>query len=71
MENLLGHPQGCVTIEEPLSVDSIACAIQKALSYAESLPKGSRVQYEKEIKNISWEAYGMRYYEILKKLITQ
>lgn len=69
--NLLGSPEGCVTIEEPLSIDTIANAIQKALSYAESLPEGQREQYENKIQNISWEAYGMRYYEILKNLITK
>lgn len=69
--NLLGSPTGCVTIEEPLSVETIACAIQKALFYAESLPEGYRVQCKNEIQNISWEAYGKRYYEILKKLIIQ
>ena len=71
MEKLLGYPQCCVTIEEPLSVDTLARAIQKALSYAESLHEGPRVQYGKEIQNISWEAYGERYYRILKELAKQ
>lgn len=71
MEKLLGNPQGCLTIEEPLSADTIAQAIQKILSYAESLPKGSRIQYKNEIHNISWEAYGERYYATLKKLVKQ
>ena len=68
---LLGNPKECIIIEEPLSVNSISLAIQKALSYAESLPDGPRVQYGEKIDNISWVAYGKRYYEILKKLITQ
>ena len=68
---LLGSPKGCITIEEPLSVDTIAQAIQKALSYAELLPEGLRLQYKNKINNISWEAYGERYYSTLKKLVEQ
>ena len=67
--NLLCNPEGCVTIEEPLSVDTIARAILKALSFAESLPEGLRQQYKNKINNISWEAYGERYYKTLKQLV--
>ena len=66
---LLGSPEGCFTIEEPLSVDTIAQEIKKALSYEESLPDGLRIQFQKEIHNISWEEYGNRYYNILGSLI--
>ena len=67
--NLLGSPEGCITILEPLSVDTIAQAIKRALSYEESLPDGLRIQYQKEIHNISWEEYGNRYYKILESQI--
>lgn len=69
VSGLLGFPSGCVTIAEPLSVDSISKAIQQALSYAKSLPDGPRIQYQEDIQNISWAAYGKRYYDILTKLI--
>ena len=71
MEKLLGNPQECLTIEEPLSTATIASAIKLALSRAENLSQGERMQYEKNINNISWEAYGERYYKILKKLTKQ
>lgn len=71
MEKLLGNPLGCLTIEEPLSSETIAAAIKLALSRAENLPQGERNQYGKVIKNISWDAYGERYYKILKELTKQ
>lgn len=71
MGKLLGEPQGCLTISEPLSVDTITQAIRNALFYAESLPEGLRIQYKDVIYNISWEAYGERYYKTIKKLITK
>ncbi len=71
MEKLLGNPQECLTIEEPLSTATIASAIKLALLRAENLSQGERMQYEKNINNISWEAYGERYYKILKELTKQ
>lgn len=68
LANLLGNPEGCITINEPLSTDNIALAIKQALAYANSLPDGPRVQYQKEIHKLSWESYGNRYYGILKEL---
>ena len=71
MEKLLGNPLGCSTIEEPLSSETIASAIKLALSRADNLPQGERIQYGKFVNNISWEAYGERYYRILKELTEQ
>lgn len=65
---LLGNAKECITIKEPLSVDTIAEAIQQALDIANAMPKGLRTPYGDNIRNISWEAYGNRWYEILKQL---
>lgn len=66
---LLGTAPECITIKEPLSVDTIADAIKKGLDIANSMPEGIRNTYGDTIQNISWEAYGNRWYDILKSLI--
>ena len=66
---LLGNAQDCITIDEPLSVDTIAEAIRKGLEIAEKMPEGKRTPYGDQIKNISWKAYGDRWYDILKELV--
>ncbi len=66
---LLGNVSECITIDEPLSVDTITSAIRKGLEIADTMPKGKREPYENKIRNISWEAYGNRWYDILKKLV--
>lgn len=66
---LLGNAKECITIKEPLSVDTIAEAIQQALDIANAMPKGLRTPYGDNIQNISWKAYDNRWYEILKQLM--
>lgn len=66
--SLLNNPECCITVEEPITVDSIATAIQHALQYASSQPKGLRLQYSDLVQNLSWEAYGNRYYDIIKQI---
>lgn len=68
---LLGNAPGCITIEEPLSVDSITEAIRKGINVANAMSEGIRQPYGDKINNISWEAYGNRWYQILKKLLKQ
>lgn len=65
---LLQNPRWCITIPEPLSRDTLAGAIQQALELANTLPAGMRNQYGATLLNISWEAYGKRYYDIIKRL---
>lgn len=67
--NLLDNAPECITIKEPLSVDTITAAIRKGLEIANAMPEGIRQPYGDKINNISWEAYGNRWYEILKKLL--
>ena len=57
---LLGNAKECITIKYPLSVDTIAEAIQQALDIANAMPQGLRTPYGDNIQNISWEAYGNR-----------
>lgn len=68
---LLNNPECCITVEEPITVDSIATAIQHALQYAASQPKGPRTQYGDWVQNLSWETYGSRYYDIIKQIINK
>ena len=65
---LLGNAKECITIKEPLTVDTIAEAIQQALDIANVMPSGLRTPYGEKIQNISWEAYENRWYDILKQL---
>ena len=69
LSQLLGNPKECITVEEPLNVDNIAAAITAALKIAAAMPEGPRDQYQSKIHELSWEAYGERYYEILKTII--
>ena len=64
---LLNKDEGLFLIEEPLSVETIRKALMSALEYANALPEGKRAQYINR-DNLSWEAYGERYYKILKTL---
>lgn len=68
---LLNNPESCITVVEPITVDSIAIAIQHSLQYAATQPKGLRTQYGDLVHNLSWEAYGSRYYEIIKQIINK
>lgn len=68
MANLLDNHIDCIEIAEPLSVESITEAIANALTIADDMPVGMRTPYGDAIKNITWEAYGERYYYILKSL---
>lgn len=68
---LLGNAKECVTIDEPLTVETIAEAIIKGLQIAKKMPDGKREPYGNETANISWEAYSERWYNILKELITK
>lgn len=65
---LLADPSRCITIDEPLSVESIVDAVKKALDVHKALPAGERIQFNGKVRNISWESYGARYYDILKTL---
>ena len=65
---LLGNAKECITIQEPLSINAIAEAIQLGLDIANAMPEGLRTPYGECIQNISWEAYGNRWYEILKQI---
>lgn len=67
--SLLGDPEYCTLIPEPLNVDTIADAIQKSLIIADSMPSGFRKPYGESLYNISWEAYSERWYNILKDLL--
>lgn len=64
---LLNQPDGCYQIEEPLSEDTIATALNRAIKYADTLQSGPRNHYKLR-NNLSWFAYGERYYNILKEL---
>lgn len=66
---LLVNSPECITIDEPLSVDTIADAIRRGLEIAHSLPEGKRKPYGDKIENISWEAYGDRWYNILEEIV--
>ena len=66
---LLNNAPGCITIKEPLSVETITEAIVEALKIADSQADGLRESYKNAIHNISWEAYGNRWYSILKDLL--
>lgn len=66
---LLGNAPECIAIEEPLSVDTIAVAIKEGLDIADTMKKGVRRPYGDKIQEISWEAYGNRWYDLLKKLL--
>ena len=66
---LLDNAPGCITIKEPLSVETITEAIVNALKIADSQADGLRESYKNAIHNISWEAYGNRWYNILKNLL--
>lgn len=66
---LLGNTPACITIKEPLSVETITEAIAEALKIADSQADGLRESYKNVIHNISWEAYGNRWYNILKDLL--
>ena len=66
--SLLADSNNCITIDEPLSVDTIINAVKKALEAYESLPPGERLQFSDKLCNITWEAYGARYYNILKSI---
>lgn len=63
--SLMNNPQECITINEPLSVDTVVNAIRNALDIADSLPLSHRYQKFEYLQNISWEAYGERYMAIL------
>lgn len=65
---LLGNTPACITIEEPLSVDTIAEAISRGLTIAEKQKNCTSHPYGEHIANISWEAYGNRWYNILNDL---
>lgn len=67
LKMLLEQEEGLFVIKEPLSVETICDALGQALEYAELLPEGERKQYVNR-NNLSWDAYGERYYEILKTL---
>lgn len=66
---LLGNTPACITIKEPLSVDTIAEAISRGLTIAEKQKNCISHPYGEKIANISWEAYGNRWYSILKDLL--
>ena len=68
INKLLGYPPACFEINNPLSANSVAEALTKAIHFAQKLPEGPRIIYGDTIKNISWDAYGDRYYSILKKI---
>lgn len=68
---LLNDTESVFVIDETLSPESIASTISKALKYAETMPDGKRDQCQREIANISWEAYGNRWNDILNKLIAK
>lgn len=55
-------------IEEPLSVETLKKSLINALNYANRLPDGERNQYGDMLRNITWEAYGERYYNHLKNI---
>lgn len=63
IDNLLKTSGLCYTIEEPLNVSNIAKAISLALSN-----RSTNLRQPADISDISWEAYGNRYYNILKNL---
>lgn len=66
---LLGNAPECITIREPLSVETIAEAISNGLTIADKYKEGVRNPYKDTIQNISWEAYGERWYNIIKQLL--
>lgn len=68
MAKLLGNPEQCIEISEPLCVENIVAALKKALEIADRQPDGMRKPYGNALENISWKAYGQRYYDILKRL---
>ena len=70
LKHLLCDNVYCHVIPEPLTSDNIASTLSKAITQANEMPLGIRNIYEDNIKNITWEAYGERYYNIIKDLIT-
>lgn len=68
---LLGNPRECFTIEEPLTVESVVKAIKKAIQSANELHDGCGYASAKTLQNISWGAYGKRYFEIISKVLNR
>jgi glycosyltransferase involved in cell wall biosynthesis len=59
-------------IEMPeYTADCLADCIVQALQLAASQPAGIRNYAGDAIQNLTWEAYGKRYYEFLRKLTKQ
>lgn len=71
IQKLIGGNSSCFIIDEPLSVETIKAAIVKAMDCAEKLPEGPRNQNGDGINNITWKAYGDRYYKILKDIASK
>ena len=68
IKRLLNNAETCIEILEPLSPETISDAIKKALVIAEHLPEGDRFEHADVINNITWDAYGKRYLEILYQI---
>lgn len=68
IKKLIGEANSCFIIEEPSTTENLMKSIKQALAYANALPEGPRNQNGDAIKNITWEAYGDRYYKILKEI---
>lgn len=66
---LLGNPRECITIEEPLTVESVVKAVKKAIQSANELHNGGGYASVKILQNISWEAYGKRYFDIISNFL--
>lgn len=66
---LLGKTDECITIDEPLTVDNIAAAIKHVLENMYKQPERYGEVDDITLHNISWEAYGERYYNILESVI--
>lgn len=64
---LLESPSGCSLIDEPLSEETISDALLSLLNNSELSGNNYRVCYENR-RNLSWEAYGERYYKILIRI---
>ncbi len=67
VDYMLNHPKGCFVIDEPLSIETIRKALISALEFADALPEGERAQFVSR-DNLSWSAYGERYYQTLKQI---
>lgn len=69
MKRLLDDSDYCIEIPEPLNEDNVALSILRAMELYKANPLGLQETLRSSKENISWDAYGKRYYKILKQLL--